>query len=113
MIGKNCARGTLRLCCTLLMMGAPSVTRAADTPAEAAPDAKQTTLVCRDLNLPGSHVKQHVCGTRGQWSAARGRALLLQRNLATSNGPSPYPGWTAVPGWTGFGTGASQSSFQR
>ena len=120
MIGTNCARAILCLCCTLLIAGVPTVTRAADPPAEAAPNAKQGTLMCRNLDMPGSHIKKHVCGTPAQWSTARGRLDLLRQNQAASigaagfntplNGPVYSP---SVPGMSGFGTGASQASFQR
>ena len=116
MIGKHCARAILCLCCTLLIAGVPTVTRAADRPAEAAPNATQGTLMCRNLDMPASHIKKHVCGTSAQWSTARGRLDLLRQNQAASigavrgNTPLYSP---SVPGMTGFGTAASQSSFQR
>ena len=120
MIGKNCTRAILCLCCALLIAGVPSVTRAADPPAEAAPNAKQGTPMCRNLDMPGSHIKKHVCGTPAQWATARGRLDLLRQNQAASIGaagvntplyPPTYP--PSVPGMSGFGTGASQASFQR
>lgn len=116
MIGKSCALGILCLSVTLLIAGAPTVTRAADPPDDAAPSAKQGTLMCRHLDMPGSHIKKHVCGTPAQWSTARRRLDLLRQNQAASigaagvNTPLYSP---SVPGMRGFGTGASQSSFQR
>ena len=116
MIDKNCARATLCLCCALLIAAVPTVTRAADPPADAAPNAKQGTLMCRNLDMPGSHIKKHVCGTPAQWSTARDRLDLLRQNQAASIGAAGVntPLYTpSVPGVSGFGTGASQASFQR
>ena len=116
MMGKNCARAILCLWCTLLIAGVPTVTRAAAPPAEAAPNAKQGTLMCRNLDMPGSHIKKHVCGTPAQWSTARARLDLLRQNQAASIGAAAVntPLYSpSVPGMSGFGTGASQASFQR
>jgi hypothetical protein len=116
MIGKNCARAILCLCCTLLIAGAPTVIRAAEPQTQAAPNPKQGTLMCRNLDIPGSHIKKHVCGTPAQRSTAQGRLDLSRQNQAASigaagvNTPLYSP---SVPGMSGFGTAASQASFQR
>lgn len=119
MMGKNCARAILCLFCALIA-GVPTVIRAADPPAEAAPNAKQGTLMCRNLDMPGSHIKKHVCGTPAQWSTARARLDLLRQNQAASigaagaNRPLYAPVYSpSIPGMSGFGSGASQASFQR
>ncbi len=105
----------------LLMVTAPMATRAADEPAQqvAASDANQVS--CRNLDRPGSRMKNRMCATLAEWSTIqRDRALRgnsLRDNVATAN-PAVSIGaisgfCTSVPGMTGFGTGASQCSFQR
>jgi hypothetical protein len=117
-INKSCMWAMLGLCGSLLTVAAPTVSHAADPPAQpaATADAKPETLKCVNLDRPGSHIKARVCGIPAEWSAARGRLDLLLQNQAVSigavgvNTPVYSP---SVPGMNGFGTGASQASFQR
>jgi len=111
MTTKNLACATLGLCGSLLAMTVSTAPRAAEQAAEQqakqtmAAAAKQETLMCRDLDIPGSHIKQHVCGTPAQWSDAKSRLILLRENhTASSNfgGEVPYSGTTV-----------STSGFQR
>ena len=55
MASKNLTWAILALCGSLLTVVAPTVTQAADQPAKqaATSDAKQDTLMCRDLEVPG------------------------------------------------------------
>ena len=105
----------------VLLMAAPIATRAADEPARqvAASDANQVS--CRNLDRPGSHMKDRMCATLAEWSTIqRDRALLgnsLRNNVATAN-PAVSIGAIngfsmSVSGMTGFGTGSSPSDFQR
>ena len=111
MISKNCVWAFLGLC-SLLSAGAPTVTQAAEPPAEAASNAKQGTLVCRNVDIPGSHIKRHVCGTPAQLSADRTRRDLLRQNPAASH-VAARDSSIYGPGMSGFSTVASQADFQR
>ena len=45
--------------------------------------------MCRDLEIPGSHIKHHVCGTPEQWSDVRARLSSLRENrVASELGPT-------------------------
>ena len=84
MASKNLTWAILAVCGSLLV--APTVTQAADPPAKqiATPNAKQDMLVCRDLDIPGSHVKWHVCGVPAKSSEAQIRLSLRLVNPAAS-----------------------------
>jgi hypothetical protein len=86
MASKNLSWAIFALCGSLLTVTAPTVTQAADQPAAqtAKADAKQGALMCRDMDIPGSHIKYHICGTPEQWSDVRGRLSLLRRNEVAS-----------------------------
>ena len=99
MASKNLTWAVLALCGSVFTVAAPVVTQAADQPPAqtAKADTKQDTLMCRDLDIPGSHIKQHVCGTPAQWSDARFRLTLLRDNPGASSnfgGEVPYSGST-------------------
>ncbi len=111
MTSTNLTWAILAVCGSVLALAAPTMTQAAEQAAEQqakqdmAAGAKQETLMCRDLDIPGSHIKQHVCGTPAQWSDAKSRLTLLRENhTASSNfgGEVPYSGTTI-----------STSAFQR
>ena len=106
----------------LLLVAAPMTTRAADQAVQQVTAADANQILCRNLDKPGSHMKYRVCATLAEWSTIqRDRAVRgnsLRANVATANPAvsigainSSYS--TFVPGVTGFGNGATQSSFQR
>jgi hypothetical protein len=78
MASKNLTWAILGLCGSLLTVAAPAVTQAAEQPAAqiATSNAKQDTLTCRDLDVPGSHVKEHVCGVPAKWADTQVRLAL-------------------------------------
>ena len=78
----------------MFTVAAPIVTQAADPPAKqaATSDAKQDTLMCRDLEIPGSHVKQHVCGVPAKWSEAQTRLYLMRVYPAATHPATEYSG---------------------
>jgi hypothetical protein len=95
MPSKNLTWVILALCGSVLTVASPIVTQAADQPVKqiTTSDAKQDTLMCRDLDIPGSHVKHHICGTAEQWSDVRNRLTWLRDSPAasiTSSPPQPY-----------------------
>jgi len=95
---------------SLLVAAAPTITQAADK--AAAPDANQ--ILCRNLDRPGSRVKDRTCATLAEWSTIQ-RDRALRDNVAAANPAVSIGAISATSGTTisGFGTGASQSSFQR
>ena len=103
MASKNLTWAILAVCGVVLTVAAPTMTQAAEQTGEQqaeqspAANAKQETPMCRDLDIPGSHIKHHVCGTPAQWSDARFRLTLLRDNPAASHpfgGEVPYSGST-------------------
>jgi hypothetical protein len=58
--------------------------------AAAASAAKDEDLVCRYELRPGSHMREHLCATKGQWAEIRARDTATM-NAASGNaslGPS-------------------------
>jgi hypothetical protein len=114
MASKKLTWAILGLCGSLLAMTVSTATQAADQPAKqiATSDAKQDTLMCRDLDIPGSHVKEHVCGVPAKWSDTQVRLTLMRGNFAAA--AFPHSGGPAViPGYNGGGAVPSMSNFQR
>ena len=89
---KNFTWVILALCGSVLAVASPTVTHAADQPAVQAvkPDTQQGTLMCRDLDIPGSHIKQHVCGVPATWSEAQTRLYLMRVYPAVSHPATEY-----------------------
>jgi hypothetical protein len=92
MARKNLTWAILALSGSLLAMTAATATQAADQPAKqmATSDAKPDTLMCRDLDIPGSHIKQRVCGVPAQWSEAQTRLYLMRVYPAVSHPATEY-----------------------
>ena len=88
----------------LLLVSAPTMSQETDKAVRqvAAPDATQVS--CRNVNVPGSHMKYRVCATLAEWSDARSRALLLRNTPAAGVGPTGDPGQS---------TAGASYSFQR
>ena len=104
MVSKNCAWAILALCGSLLTVAAPTVTRAADQPAEQGAKSKaKQEVACRYVDSPGSRVKRRVCGTTAQWSPEN-RIPLPSSSAASPSG--------VVPGMTDFGNPANQSAYK-
>ena len=79
MASKKLTWAILGLCGSLLALTVSTATQAADQPAKqaATSDAKQDTLMCRDLEIPGSHIKQRVCGVPAKWSEVGSSPLSI------------------------------------
>jgi len=92
MASKNLTWAVLALCGSVFTVAAPVVTQAADQPPAqtAKADTKQDTLMCRDLEIPGSHIKQHVCGVPAKWSEAQTRLYLMRVYPAVSHPATEY-----------------------
>ena len=90
MASKKLTWAILGLCGSVLAM--TTATQAADQPAKqaATSDAKQETLMCRDLEIPGSHIKEHVCGVPAKWSEAQTRLYLMRVYPAVSHPATEY-----------------------
>ena len=113
MASKNLTRAIAALCGSLLAM--TTATQAADQPAKqiTTSDPTQDTLVCRDLDIPGSHIKSHVCGVPAKLSEAQTRLYLMRVYPAASHPYTDYSG-TASAGWGGWSPNAGPSgSVQR
>jgi hypothetical protein len=87
MNGKRRLGDAWRLIGLLVVMTAPLAARAAEQPVKmaAASEADHDDLVCRTVDRPGSHMKQRVCATAAEWSAARGRLFSLKANPAVAS----------------------------
>lgn len=92
-------------CVPLLVVAVPTASQAAEPSARHAP-AADSKIVCRWGKRPGAQTKEKFCGTVAQWRAIG--VPVPTRFYPSTWGPSP-----SVPGNSGFGTVASQSSFQR
>ena len=102
MASKNLTWAVLALCGSVFTVAAPVVTQAADQPPAqtAKADTKQDTLMCRDLEIPGSHIKQRVCGVPAKWSEAQNRLYVLRNNVNATSGPGswfPYARFSDEP----------------
>ncbi len=98
----------------LLVATAPIATRAAEQPVEkvVASEADHDELVCQTVDRPGSHMKQRVCAAAAEWSAARGRLILLTTNPAASI-LAGNPAASIPAGDRNISTAGSGFSFQR
>jgi hypothetical protein len=106
MTSKNCMWALLAFCGSLLAATAPTMTQAADQPADqvAKSKAKQDAVTCRYVDSPGSRVKRHVCGTSTQW-ASESRMPAAGPPL-TSSPPS------VTPNMPEFSNPANQSAYR-
>jgi hypothetical protein len=115
---NNSLRNASVIFALLLTVSAPIATRA-DEPAAEPAAASDTKLVCRWGRQPGSQTKEKFCATDAQWRAffqARARQVTDRASGNSGSGNSGavgYPPSPSIPGMNGFGTGASQASFQR
>jgi hypothetical protein len=96
MASKNLTWAIAALCGSLLAM--TTATQAADQPAKqiTTSDAKQDTLMCRDLDIPGSHIKERVCGVPAKWSEAQTRLYLMRVYPAVSHPATEYSGTAGI-----------------
>jgi hypothetical protein len=90
MSNRKCLGYAWRIIGLLLVATAPITTWAAEQPVQevVASEADRDELVCRTVDRPGSHMKQRVCAAAAEWSAARGRLILLRNNGAAGIGPA-------------------------
>ena len=105
MTSKNCMWALLAFCGALLTATTPTVTQAADQPAEqgAKSKAKPDTGGCRYVDSPGSRVKRHVCGTPAQWAS---------ESRVPATGPPFASPPSVTPNMPEFSNPANQSAYK-
>ena len=107
MASRNILSVLVAACGSLIIAAAPTMTRAAASAVfeqAAVPSAKKDELVCETVDRPGSHMKQRICASPAEWSAARERLSLLRNHPAAGVGPT---------GDRNISTAAASYSFQR
>ena len=105
MASKNCMWAILAFCGSLCIVAAPTVSQAADQPAEqvAKSKAKHDAVTCRYVDSPGSRVKRHVCGTPAQWAS--------ESRMPTTGPPLASPP-SVTPNMPEFSNPANQSAYR-